>query len=146
MALKKFTNSEIKLNTFEAHKTLSMYFGYVKLSHKDLTDADRAFAQALLFEGLRRSSPILGTLSDDQIVDNFYKQLPSSLSFSKDLVKGFVKKAGNFIWKETLTGARNDLYRDTADVRVYSDIRNAIAAQYKNAWNTRVTTGKPIIY
>lgn len=134
MTLKKFSNSELFISAEEAHKILVWFFGEVSLSPNSLTESDRAFAQALLLEGIDSSEPM------GYVHDIFMKAMvPTSYSTIKSIAKAFVKRAVSNWWKKS-SG------KQLQDPQIYFTVKLAISRNFKSAWKIREQTGEPVIY
>lgn len=132
MNLKHFNENEVKLSQHEAFAVLRFFWLEPGLSPQQLTVEDRAFAQALLVEGIDRSYE-MGFV--EIIFREFYGKVPTSFSFIRDLVKSFGKAAAKH-WFKHASG------KDLEDPQIYESIRRKLAVNFLSVWQVRIQTGE----
>lgn len=140
--LKNFDSSEVILDHNEAWHVLDLFFSGVGLAPGELTDDDRAFAQALLVEAIDRSYQKMIVWG---IFETYIKSLRSlkSTKFIRKLLKKFVKEAAEdwFRYRNSKTKALEEQFKDPI---IYDSIRAELSRNFKSAWAIRKQTGEPV--
>jgi len=134
MSLRHFTESEVKLSQQDAFRVLRFFWLEPGVPPSQLTIADQGFAQALLVEGIDRSYD-MGYV--ELIFRSFYGKIPTSFASIADMVKSFAKVAAKH-WFEHATG------KDLESPKIYDNVRNQLAINFKSVWQIRVQTGELI--
>jgi hypothetical protein len=123
MGLRHFRGNEVILSQDEAWKILVFFFGgNAGMSAGDLTEDDRAFAQALLFQGMESSDQM------DFVLPLFKATVsPNVFGAMKKVAKEAVK-IGWRHWRHP---------RTTEDPKIYSSVKNQITVNWKTTWAER---------
>jgi hypothetical protein len=127
--LKHFTKDEIVITPATAQRMLVFFFGKDSVPPAEsLTDADVAFAQALLLEAIDKSYA-MGYVQN--IFDTFFMKVPTDV---EGMIKDFAKKATK-TWFDHATG------KDLSNPKIYNAVKNGIAYNFSEAWKIRMQGG-----
>ena len=131
MPLRRFSPEEIVLSANDAYMVLKFFFQSTSLKPTELTDEDRAFAQALLLDAADRSYE----LGYAQILmEKFLMASPRSLEGVKDLLKEFIKEAAKHWWKHAKQ-------TDLREAKLYMVVVNQLRRNFRSIWAIREQTG-----
>jgi hypothetical protein len=123
--LRHFKDSEILIGREQARNILIFFFGNNVPPADTLTNADIAFAQALLLEAIDKSYA-MGYVQ--AAFDAFYMKIPTDFT---SLVKDFAKKAAKN-WFDHAAG------KDLSNPKIYRMVLNQIQASFGSVWQMRM--------
>jgi hypothetical protein len=120
------------LDANDAHTILTWVFGSISVNPNDLTDEDRAFAQAMLMEMLDASFAM-------GFVEALLKAAAKIPSGPKKVITTFLKGAGKNLvtYKD-----KDDLKKMMEDPKIYKAVLDTLARNFKSVWKIREATGE----
>ena len=129
MALIEFYKTgDVFIDKQEAWTILKWFFGgNAGLSPADITYNDRSFAQALMFEAIRRSK-IIGFLEG---LMRATAKPPKSVG---KLLKQIAKLTAKALWKYIQP-------EDLEDPEIYQMVKDKLAVNWKSPWQIRINGG-----
>lgn len=130
MALRSFSKGELVLNNEDALKVFAFFFEDTHgITSKEITDQDRAFAQALMVEAIQ-SSQAFG------VTEILFKLFGTGTASKFSIVKGiteFMIKKGKSLWF-------NNRIKHPL---IYETVRKTIAYAFVHSeWGARWATGE----
>lgn len=130
MALKTFSKGDLVINSEDTLKIFAFFFGDTQgITSKDITDHDRAFAQALMVEAIQ-SSQAFGVT--EILFKLFGAGTASKFSLVKEITEFMIKKGGS-LW------FNNNIKHPV----VYETVRRTITYAFVHSeWGARWATGE----
>ena len=115
----------------ETWKILQFFFKSPGVRPGDLTDDDRAFAQALLLDALEMNYA-MGFVAI--IFKSFFGKTATNFA-------GIAKLIGKFLTKGFMHWFKHTTKKDLKDVQMYESIRLTVARNWTSIWRIRVAIG-----
>jgi len=132
MGLRRFRPSEIHLTRDEAWKVLRFFWPNTSVRPQQITQQDRAFAQALLVEAIDRSHAM-------GYVETLYRSW-----FGRGVAptyKGIKKAASKFARKALKRWFKHATGDDLKDPEIYESVRVTLARNFRSTWKIREQGG-----
>jgi hypothetical protein len=126
--LRRFAPSELYLTPDDANSVLRFYFETKTVPIDQLTQADVAFAQSILLEGIDKSYA-MGYIKI--LFECFFMKIPGTFESIRKLAVDFVAKAAKH-WFRHATG------KDLEQPKIYENIRSMIIGTTRADWIARV--------
>ena len=120
------------ISASDANQILTWVFGKVSIKEKDLTEADRCFAQAMLMEMLDASFAM-------GFVEALFKAAAKLSSGPKKVIINFLKGAGKNLVKYK---DKDDLKKMIKDPQICKSVLVTLGRNFKSVWAIREQTGE----
>src|SRR6185437_4119016 len=125
--LQHFAPTDLRLLPEQASRALRFFFPDQPIDAGRLTNADIAFAQALLIEAVDASAEMSYV---EVLFDKAFMKAPTDYSIIKDVAKSLCRQAVKN-WFRHVTGD------DLANPQIYAAVRNQLSRNFRSTWIIR---------